>query len=207
MGEPAQHAFQSPLPACSRFAQVLRTVPRNGRLDGTVSVRARPRSARGEFGREARRAVRPRRRRAAARRCRAVRRRASSRTRWPSTWSVLEGRGPRPEALDRRVRLDRLRRVDADHADRLGRAAVERHFERVAVDGPHDAPGQPLGRLPAPASCCHGLPGTQEDRRGDQQQVRCLPRPFIPRLRPDGGRNRPSPAATGCGARWRAGSP
>src|SRR4051812_30168576 len=42
------------------------------------------------------------------------------------------------EALDRRVRLDRLRRVDADVADLLA-AAVDADVDRVAVDDPDDA--------------------------------------------------------------------
>ena len=47
-------------------------------------------------------------------------------------------------------------------------AVVEGDFERVAVDGPHDAPDEAL-RGSRAVLVAPEVPGPQEDRRGDQQ--------------------------------------
>jgi hypothetical protein len=61
------------------------------------------------------------------------------------------------EALDRRARLDRLRRVDADVADRLLATALD-DADRVAVDDPQDARGRLRRRRLAAA-------GERQERR------------------------------------------
>src|SRR5262249_53909633 len=79
--------------------------------------------------------------------------------------AMVEIRGAWPEALHRRVGLDRLRRVDADVANVL-QTPVNARFDRVPVDGADD-----VGiRLSQPGVRCATFPRPQNQQRGGEEQ-------------------------------------